>query len=67
MIETFDKYLYKTVRVRTKDGRVIEGPVRSFEGSVSSKSGFPEMDIDYGDYVQVVDESEIEGIEILAE
>ena len=66
-MQTFDLYLYKTVRVRTKDGRILEGTVRSFESAVSSKSGFPEMDIDYGDYAQVVDESEIETIEIIAE
>lgn len=66
-MQTFDHYLYKTVRIRTQDGRILEGMVRSFESAVSSKSGFQEMDIDYGDYAQVVDESEIESIDITTE
>lgn len=66
-METFDKYLYKTVRVKTKDGRILKGMVTSFEGDVTSQSGYPEMDITNDYNVQVVDESEIEAIEIIEE
>lgn len=64
-METFDRYLYKTVRIQTKDGRILEGLVRSFESAVSSSSGYPELDIEYPWHIEVVDQSEIESIEIL--
>ena len=59
------EYLYKTVRVETKDGRILKGDVISIESSIESESGYAEMGIDYGSYIEGVDESEIKSIEVL--
>ena len=61
------EYLYKKVRVETKDGRILEGDVISFTSSIEAESGYDEIDIDYDSYIEVVDESEIKTVEILDE
>lgn len=65
-VDVFD-YLYKTVRLKTRDGRMLEGDVVSVTSGVETDSGYAEMDIDYGTHREVVDESEIQSIEVLEE
>ena len=60
-------YLYKKVKIETKDGRTLSGDVVSVTSSVETESGYDEIDIDYGTYLEVVDESEIKSIEVLDE
>jgi len=61
------EYLYKKVKIKTQDGRVLSGDVVSVTSGVETESGYDEMDIDYGIYREVVDESEIKSIEVLDE
>lgn len=61
------EYLYKKVKVMTKDGRELEGDVLSVISSVETESGEVEIGIDYGTYIEGLKESEIQSIEVLEE
>ena len=65
-VRSLSEYVYKTIRVKTKDGRILEGDCVSFTDEVGSDSGYEEISIDYPDYIQVVEESEIEEITVLS-
>ena len=58
-------YLYKRVKITVKDGRVLEGNVVSYSNATEHDLPYDEIDIDYGDHLEVVDENEIKSIEIL--
>ncbi len=65
-VRSLSEYVYKTIRVKTKDGRILEGNCVSFTDEIGSDSGFEEITIDYETYGEVVDESEIEEITVLS-
>lgn len=65
-IDVFD-YLYKKVKLKTEDGRILEGDVVSVVSGVETESGYDELGIDYGTYIEGVAENEIESIEVLGE
>lgn len=65
-VRSLSEYIYKTIRVKTKDGRTLEGDCVSFTDEIGSDSGFEEITIDYETHGEVVDESEIEEITVLS-
>jgi len=65
-IDVFD-YLYKEIKLKTEDGRILEGDVVSVVSGVETESGYDELGIDYGTYIEGVAENEIESIEVLGE
>lgn len=66
-MKSLSEYVYGTVKITTKDKRIIEGEVVSFTSSVESDSGFEEISIEKPYYTETVDEREIEIIEIIKE
>jgi len=65
-VKSLSEYVYKTIRVKTKDGEIIEGECISFSDKITSDSGFEEITIDYKTHGVVVDESEIEEVTVLS-
>ena len=61
------EYLYKKVKIETKDHRELEGDVISIVSGVETNSGEEEISIDYGSYIEVVRKSAIKSIEVLDE
>lgn len=66
-MKSLSEYVYGTVKITTKDKRIIEGKVVSFTSSVESDSGHEEISVEKPYYIETVDESEIETIEIIKE
>jgi hypothetical protein len=61
------EYLYARVRIKTKDGRTLEGDVDSVTCALETESGEDEIELDYGEWIEAAGESEIASIEVLAE
>lgn len=66
-MKSLSQYMYDKLKITTKDKRIIVGEAISFTSSVESDSGYDELGIDKSTYLEVVDESEIESIEVIEE
>ncbi|MDR1062264.1 MAG: hypothetical protein LBL83_13890 [Clostridiales bacterium] len=60
------EYLHTRVRIKTKDGRTLEGDVDGVASGLETESGYDEISLEYPEWQEIVDESEIASIEALA-
>jgi small nuclear ribonucleoprotein (snRNP)-like protein len=61
------EYMYQVVEIETHDGRILKGPVVSYDNAIENDLEYDEISIDYKTHHEVIDESEIKTIKVLEE
>jgi small nuclear ribonucleoprotein (snRNP)-like protein len=59
--------MYKTVKIKTIDGRELKGEVVDYENAIENDLECDEIGIDYKTHIEVVEENEIKSIEVICE
>jgi hypothetical protein len=59
-LRSLSQLMYKTVKVITKDGEVIEGDVMTYDDPFETDNGLESVGVNYGEYILSFDMSTIE-------
>lgn len=66
-MDDLTSYMHKKVRIKTKDGREIEGYAVSYDVGIEEGKDYDSIGIDCETYIESVGENEIKSIEVVSE